>query len=259
VVALAVLAMMAMDRRAPLGGALLAFAVWAKLFPAFLLIPLVVERRGRALFWTGAWLLIWPLLAVAVLGPASTVAFFTHQLGDVASGAAFPFLDANERVVAANLSAYAVVLKLCHLASLHPPPAAPISLAYAALLSLGLARATPAAADRQGSIRLWLAALFLGALASPFAPDPYAAVAGLWLLTFLVPLGRPVALVAAWLCLSVMVFALPLHAGATLLALSLAAQLVSLTVVVVQVGPWRPPSSSSTAVLPSTSPAPPVG
>jgi hypothetical protein len=258
-VALAVLGMMALEDRAPLGGALLAFAIWAKLFPAFLLIPLVIQRRRHALFWTISWLLIWPLLAVVVLGPAPTTAFFAHQLGDVASGAAFPFIDGNERVVAANLSAYGLILKVCRLVGAAPPPSTIISVIYALLVALGIARTTPTAPERRASMRLWLAALFLGALASPFAPFPYAAFAGLWLLTFLVPGGPPSALVAAWLCLSVMVFALPLHAGPALLGLSLGAQLVSLTVVVVQVGPWRQPSSSSTDVPPSTWPAPPAG
>jgi hypothetical protein len=98
-------------------------------------------------------------------------------------------------------------------------------------------------ADPLARLQLTLVALFLGALVSPFAPLPYAGFAGLWLLTALVPgagARRAPALVAGWLSLAVMAHALPLRAGAPLLLLSLAAQLMALAPAV-----WllaRPPS-----------------
>jgi hypothetical protein len=231
---------------APVGGALLAFVIWAKLFPGLLLVPLVVERRWRAVGWTAAWGAIWLLVAMVALGPAPLVAFVGHQLGEVVSGSAFPFLAENERVVAANLSVYAVALKVAGLVGGRPPRvlAGWVSAAAAVALVVGVARA---AARQRGddplaSLRLALAALFLGALVSPFAPQPYAGFAGLWLLTLLVP-GTPMAgallLVPAWLALAVMVHALPLRAGPTLLLLSLVGQLVALAPAVGVLWPTR--------------------
>jgi hypothetical protein len=236
-VTLAVLAMIALGedrwvRWVPLGGALLAFVIWAKVFPLLLLVPLLVQRRRRALFWIAAFGFIWPLLAVVVLGPAPLTAFFAHQLGDVASGAAFPHLAENERLIAANLSAYGVVQKVARLCGLAPPSATWIGLLYAAALTVLLAGAARRADGRLASMRLWLATLFLGALASPFAPEPYAAFAGLWLLTFLVPGGKAAALLAAWLALAVMIFTLPVQAGPALLVLSLITQVGAMAVAV---------------------------
>jgi glycosyl transferase family 87 len=243
-VALSVLAFLALRvdgggwRRlgAPAGGAVLAFVGWAKIFPALLLVPLLVERRWRAAGWTAAWALIWLLLAAAALGPAPLAAFFGHQLGQVASGTAFPFLAENERVIAANLSVYALALKLGALLGWRPPAALAgvLSAACAAALMVGLAVAWArrrAADDPLVALQLALAALFLGGMVSPFAPQPYAGFAGLWLLTLLVPGAagaRAAALAAAWLALAVMVHALPLHAGPTLIGLSLLTQLAAL-------------------------------
>jgi hypothetical protein len=89
--------------------------------------------------------------------------------------------------------------------------------------------------DRLGQAQVWLAALFLGALCSPFAPNPYAQLALLWLLTLLVPEALPhrprtAVLAAAWLLSSVMVYVLPLRAGPTLVALSLAGQVSGIAV-----------------------------
>jgi alpha-1,2-mannosyltransferase len=220
---------------APVGAATLAFVTWAKIFPGLLLVPLVVERRWRAVAWTAAWGVIWPLLTVALLGPDPLRAFFDHQLRHVASGAAFPFLAENDRVIAANLSAYALALKVGALAGSGAAAglASLLSVTYAVLLIAAVARAATLRrqADPLARLQLALVALFLGALVSPFAPLPYAGFAGLWLLTTLVPgasARRAPVLVAGWLSLAVMAHTLPLHAGPPLLLLSLAAQVVAL-------------------------------
>jgi hypothetical protein len=204
---------------------------WAKIFPGLLLVPLAVERRWRAVAWTAAWGAIWLLLAAAALGPGPVLAFFDHQLGHVATGAAFPFLAENERVIAANISAHAVLLKLGLLAGWTAPGAGGPSALFAVALigAVAVAAHRQRQADELAALQLALAALFLGALVSPFAPQPYAGFAGLWLLTWLVrgaTRGLGVALAAAWLALAVMVHALPLRAGTTLVALSLAGQLI---------------------------------
>jgi alpha-1,2-mannosyltransferase len=232
--ALAVLAMLALRGERPrMGGALLAFATLAKIFPGLLLVVLAAERRWRAVGWTLAWMIGWTLLSMVVLGPEPMAAFLQRQVGRVATGAAFPFMNANERVVAANMSFFAVVWKLGLL--LGHPSAALARLGSwlgAAALLVGVWRAARRRADEPA---LWMAALFLGALVSPFAPNPYAPVALLWLLTLLLPAALPsrprtLTLAATWLASSVMVYLLPLRAGPALLLLSLVGQLAGLAV-----------------------------
>src|SRR5581483_7860378 len=133
----------------PLGAALLTFVAWTKLFPALLVIPLLVERRWRALGWTVGWAVIWLLLTSAVLGPAPVVAFFAGHIGRVSSGAAFPFIADNERIIAANLSAYALALKVAWLAGSHSAPR--VATLVTAVYGLGLALALALAAPRRPS------------------------------------------------------------------------------------------------------------
>jgi alpha-1,2-mannosyltransferase len=237
-VALAVLGMLALRERGRLeiaGGALLAFATLAKIFPGLLIVVLAAERRWRAVGWTVAWLVVWTLLSVIVLGPAPMAAFLELQLGRVASGAAFPFMADNERVVAANMSIHALVWKIGLLTGHASVTAARVvSWLFAGAL-IGAVALAARRWERLAQGQLWLAALFLGGLCSPFAPNPYAQLALLWLLTLLVPQALPhrartVALAGAWLASSVMVYALPLRAGPSLLWFSLVGQLSGMAV-----------------------------
>jgi hypothetical protein len=154
----------------------------------------------------------------------------------LASGDAFPFLTQNERVIAANMSVHALVWKLGFLAGHVSRAAAQVAAPiYAVTLVAAVAAAARRLDEPTAEPRLWLAALFLGALVSPFAPNPYAPFALLWLLTLLVPVAqhdrRKMALLAAtWLASAVMVYALPLRAGPTLVALSLIGQLLGFLV-----------------------------
>jgi hypothetical protein len=239
VVALAVVAMLALRRRGPMeiaGGALLAFVTLAKVFPGLLLVVLCAQRRWRAVAWTVAWLCVWTLASVIVLGPAPLAQFLDVQLQRVASGAAFPVLVDNARAVAANMSIQALVWKLGLLVGQRWATAAQLAAGlFAGGLVAGVALAARRSRDQLGEAQLWLAALFLGGLCSPLAPNPYAQLALLWLLTLLVPEAlhdrvRTVALAGAWLLSSVMADALPLSAGPTLLALSLVGQLAGMGV-----------------------------
>jgi hypothetical protein len=240
-VALAVLAMLllheddrpgAFPTRAVAGGAILSFVALAKIFPGLLLVVLAARRRWRPVAFTAAWGAVWVLLSAALLGPAPLVAFFDEQLGRLATGHAFPFMADNERVLAANLSVHALVLKLARLAGTEAGTAARVVGWLFAAALVGALAFRRRGGDRLADAQLWLAVLTLGALMSPFAPLPYAAVAPLWLITLLVPEARGwrshAALAGGWLALSVMAYALPLRAGPPLLALSLLAQLAAL-------------------------------
>jgi len=235
-VALAVLGMLALRGRLEIaGGALLAFATVSKIFPGLLIVALVAGRRWSAVGWTAIWVAVWSLLSVIVLGPAPMADFLQLQLGQVATGAAFPFMAENQRVVAANMSIHGLVWKVGLLIG-HPSAAAArvSSWIFGGLLVAAVARAARRT-ERLAQAQLWMAALFLGGLASPFAPNPYAQLALLWLLTLLVPQTLPhraatAVLAGGWLASSVMVHALPLQGGAVLLALSLVGQLSGMAI-----------------------------
>src|SRR6185436_10178086 len=154
----------------------------AKLFPGVLLIVLAAQRRWRALAWTGAWLSVFVLLSVIVLGPAPLFEFFQVQLGRLASGEAFPAMTEEPRVMAANMSVHGLIWKLGVLAGAPSPLAARIvSAVFTVALLVGVAVAARRRPDRLGEAQLWLAVLFLGALCGPFSPEPYALLALLWL------------------------------------------------------------------------------
>ncbi len=94
-IVLAVLGMLAVEsRRNVLGGGLLAAAILAKIFPAFLIVPLVLRGRWKAVGWTVAFGCGITLLALVVLGPTPFEAFWHYHLPRLQSGAAFAFEDA---------------------------------------------------------------------------------------------------------------------------------------------------------------------
>lgn len=196
------------DRRAALGGGLLAGAILSKLFPAVLLLVLLARRDWRALAWTAGFGVAFGLLGLAILGPAPYAAFFGYQLPRIASGAAFEFTHLGQNAVflaSRNFSVTGVAEKLRLLGA----PAAMLVAARAAAwtytlalipLALRVARVAP---SRVGGLLAGLALLNLAALRSPLAPAFYVTAPVLWVLVLLATrvAGRPrfvFAIVAAW-------------------------------------------------------------
>lgn len=193
-VALAVVAMLAFDRRRPaLGGGLLAVAILAKVFPAVLLPLLAAQRRLRELAWTAAWGVALTALTYGVFGPAPFTAFFEYQLPRLGGGAAFAFDEAwpalAELIVIDNQGVFGLAMK----AGLGKGAAAQAGRLFG-LLVLGTAawagwRAAGASKLWRGSS--WLALLGLASLASPGAWGDYVPVVGVWLLTLVAePMAR---------------------------------------------------------------------
>ncbi len=217
-VALAVASMLAVERRRPrLGGALLAAAILAKMFPAVLLPYLAIRRRFRALAWTAASGVLITAVALAVLGPAPFAAFTQEHLPRLADGSAFAFDEAwpelADLVVADNQGVFGLARKL---------GAGKITAAGVGRL-FGLAVLTAAALaglrrDRASRLRqgaTWLALLGLASLASPGAWGDYVPVTAVWLLSLLAPAfraGRASAalLGAAWASQGLLVGTMPL-------------------------------------------------
>jgi hypothetical protein len=213
--ALSVLALVAVrDRRDALGGALLAFATLSKIFPGILLIYLLARRRWAAVAWTAAFAGVYTALALWVLGPRPFVAFLEYMLPRLSSGEAFAMLE-QPAAIALNHSIAGMVLKLRLLG------AATVSVAHAssaawvytlALVPVAFLLGRRLVRDSGGrELLLGFALLHLGALRSPFTPDPYAAIAPLWLAVLLLASelsgrrrpGVLIALGAAYLALQV--------------------------------------------------------
>lgn len=212
-VALSVAALLAIEaRRRALGGALLAVAISAKLFPALLLLPLAVRRRWRELGWTAAFGALFALLGLALLGPAPYAAFFEEHLPRLADGSAFAFDAAwpelRELVLADNQGFAGLVAKLAELGVPGLDGGARriatllylVALAAAALL-FGRREADLARPERAAG---WLGLVGLGSLASSGAWGDYVPLTAIWLLALLAARLRDgarvaVPLAACWL------------------------------------------------------------
>lgn len=186
VVVLAILGMLALGRGRPaLGGALLSFAILAKISPGLLGVVLLCQRRWRDALWTAGCGLVWTLLALLVFGPAPFTAFLRYQLPRLHSGEALEFFTRSIADLASNMAPSGIAYKLDALGLAVgdvPRLAATIGTLFT-LLALALTLvASRRPREPRIELGLWLAVLTLGALRSPFAP-PYVGFAALWLLT----------------------------------------------------------------------------
>jgi len=243
--ALAVLAMLAVERdRDALAGALLAFAIVAKLFPGLLLVLLVARSRWRAVGWTAAFAALYAGLALAVLGTDPFRAFISYQLPRMADGSAFPFLAGFPPATAVNHAVFGLIfkLRLVGVPAMTTGVAGALAWIYTgAVVAFAYVRGRKRRGSRLGEAMLWLVLLQLGALRSPFTPDLYALVLPVWMLVLLaVRAAGPAraAIAAAWLAIGAAVLFLPVTAAANgaipmgaYLLLTGAAQLLGFAVV----------------------------
>jgi len=194
---LAMASFVAFERRRELpGGALLALAILCKGYGGFVLIPLLLWRRWRALIWTGVWGIGLTLLALAVLGTAPFEAFFSYNLPRLQSGAAFAFEEAwpDFRVVllAGNLSIFAFVRKLGELGlGGMTDGLARVIHGLFTLSVVGASMLSGRVQDARSRALFWLALLNLASMTSPAAWGDYVSFGSLWLLLFLLTDNPP--------------------------------------------------------------------
>jgi hypothetical protein len=173
-----------------LGGALFAFAILAKIFPAVLLLGLAARRRWREVWWTIGCGAVISVVALLILGRDPFVAFLSYQLPRLADGSAFSFIQRVGTPVfftSRNYAIGAVVPKL-QLLGAHGLPlrAGTFLSAIFAVLVLAFAWRSARGDDpRLQRVQRWLALLNLAALCSPLAPSAYVVAATLWLLALL--------------------------------------------------------------------------
>ena len=189
---LAMAAFIAFERRRDVpGGALLALAILCKGYGAFVLIPLLLWRRWRALVWTGVWGVGLTLLAAAVLGTEPFEAFFSYNLPRLRTGAAFAFEEAwpdfKQVLLAGNVSIFSFVRKLGEFGlSGMTDTLARVVHGLFTLMVVGASLLSGRVKDANGRALCWLALLNLASLTSPGAWGDYVSFGSFWLLLFLV-------------------------------------------------------------------------
>jgi hypothetical protein len=197
-IALAVGGMLAFERRRDaLGGALLAAAALAKIFPGILVVYLLMQRRWRQAAWTCGFAALFTLIAFLAMGAAPFTAFLTYQLPRLSNGQAFDFArDWPELrlplMVVDNLSPTGLLAKLGELGApgMTPWLGEQVRRGFAVLLlALALVAARRRLPPREQAI-VWLGLLNLGALQGFAAWGDYITLGSVWLLT-LAAAGRP--------------------------------------------------------------------
>jgi hypothetical protein len=192
IIAAAMIAMVLFARgRAAAGGAILGFAIVAKLWPGLMLVYLLVRGEWRAVFWTVAFATAFSGLTLALFGWAPYAAFLNHAPG-LLSGEAFPAFR-NPAPMAINLSIPNIFFKL----RLFGIPGATFGVAkvlgwiytIVAVGTTAWAARRPRQPDAQPLV--WLAILIIASLRSPFLPLTYGAIPALWLLTLVAARRAP--------------------------------------------------------------------
>ena len=191
-IALAIAAMVGFEKqRNVLGGALLAFAILGKIFPGFLLILLLAEKRWKPLAWTFIFGVAFTLVALAVLGTAPFSAFISYQLPRLQSFSAFDFIDVWPEIrfelITANVSPYGQIVRLGEMGV--PGMTPMVASGFNSLFTVTLIGLTLVAPRHLGSrvrrAQVWLAVLGLASMASPGAWGDYITLPAMWLLTAL--------------------------------------------------------------------------
>lgn len=189
---MAVAGMLAFEKnRHALGGALLAFAIAGKIFPGFLVILLLAQRRWKPLAWTAGFGLIYTAIALAVLGLAPFSAFISYQLPRLQSFAAFAFLDTWPEVrfelITANLSPYGQIIRLGEMGmtGMSAEFASGVNSLFVLLLVAAIVYSARTVLTKEGRVRTWIGILGLASMASPAAWGDYVPLPALWLLTTL--------------------------------------------------------------------------
>lgn len=198
-------AMIAFDRkRHALGGAMLAFAILAKIFPGVLGIYLLVQRRWKAAIWTAGFGVVYTALAFVAVGEKPFVDYLTNAVPRINSGELFDFVWNFTPAILVNYSPFGIPFKLQLVGVQFADPLA-VARAIISVYSLGVLVLAVAVAHRlykraasgeEGSrfrltqLVVWLALMSLSSFRSPFAPWTYCAVGGVWLFAAYSPFIR---------------------------------------------------------------------
>lgn len=192
-VILAIAGMVAFEKqRIAVGGALLGFAILAKIFPALLLVYLVAQRRWREILLTLIFVAIFTGLSVVILGVAPMQAFLSFELPRLITGQAFTFIDREGLplfIKARNFSLYGLLVKLqlLGISGLNTTIFHLLQWIYTIVIFVLtlFAAGKNLSSSRLAKAQVWFAVLVLASLRSPIAPSAYVVVPALFLLILL--------------------------------------------------------------------------
>jgi hypothetical protein len=207
-IALTLLAMLCIERRRhALGGALLAIAIAAKLYPGIFVLYLLLRRDWRPIAWTAGFGAALLLVSLADVGVTPYRAFL-HEMPGLMSGEAFSAFRSSG-AIGNNGSVPGLIFKL----KMWGVP----GMGFEAMRILGwiytliviggtvwLARRLPRDAREPA---IWLTILVLATMRSPFMAT-YAAFPSLWLATLAVPIawaerGAALPILLCWCVLAI--------------------------------------------------------
>lgn len=186
-IALPLLGMLALERgRRATGGLLLGYATVSKLFPALLIVYLLLRRDWRGAAWALGACAALTAIALIDVGWTPFAAFLDH-LPKLLSGEAFPGLTRNQDAVAINQSIPGLVFKLRFFGGpLWSFGAARIvGWLYTVVLLWAVWRLAARRGDDGREPLTWLSILILASMRSPFLPG-YGVFPSLWLATLAV-------------------------------------------------------------------------
>lgn len=184
----AVLGMLAIERgRLATGGLLLGLAAVGKLFPALLIVYLLLRRNWRGAAWTIGACAFFGLVTLADVGWTPFAAFIEH-LPKLLSGEAFAGpLIGNPDAAAINQSVPGVVFKLRYLGGPQWSFGAAriVGWAYTVVVLWAVWRLARHPIEPGRAPLIWLGILILASLRSPFLPQ-YGLFPSVWLATLAV-------------------------------------------------------------------------
>jgi alpha-1,2-mannosyltransferase len=187
-IALTALAMYCFDRRAyALGGALLAFAIAGKLYPAVFVLHLLLRGQWRAVAWTALFGVTLMGVSLADVGWAPYRAFL-HEIPRLMSGEAF-FAFRNPNSFAANGSIPGLVfkLKLWGVPYMGYDAMRIVGWVYTLVVASTVWLATRVKPEGREPV-VWLAILILATMRSPFMAT-YAFFPVMWLATLVISMA----------------------------------------------------------------------
>ena len=191
-IALAITGMTAFEKnRCALGGALLAAATVGKIFPGFLILLLLAEKRWKEIGWTGVFGLAYTVAALVVFGLDPFIAFIAYHVPRLQSFAAFDFLNTwpelRFELIAANISPYGQIMRLAEMGipGMSTGLASRCNSLYTLLLVALIVVTSRHLVSKARRTQTWLAVIGLASMASPAAWGDYVPVTALWLLTAL--------------------------------------------------------------------------
>jgi alpha-1,2-mannosyltransferase len=189
------------------GGAVLAYASLAKIFPGVLVVPLIAARQWRPAAWVAGCGAAVLALTLVVQGDRPLRDFVSTSLPELSSGAAFPQTE-RRQFSRINFSAYGQTVRARHLgADWLTQPRGLAAVQVYGLLVVALAvwagwkrRFDPAlASERILVVQLALALLSLASFRSPFVGAGYGVLATLWLMGLLAAGASTLTRSVAWL------------------------------------------------------------